>query len=184
MKQGTKIAINFISFQICWFSCVLMAANDTPEIGVIITLLMVAFHLVITTGKLNTLALILIVTVIGSAWDSVLTQQNVLVYTSGVFVENMAPIWIISIWLIFSTTLTVSFKWLYGKYWSAMVLGAVFGPLAYMGGAELGAVIIPDILTAMLSLSLGWALLMPLLIWLAEYFQINDFINGKQNESI
>jgi len=179
-----KIAVNFISFQIGWFSCVLMAANNTPEIGVIITLLLVLLHLFISNRKVNTLALIFLVTVIGSTWDSVLTQQNILVYTSGVLVEYMAPIWIISIWLIFATTLTVTFKWLYGKYWSAMVLGAIFGPLAYLGGSELGAVMIPDMLTAMLALSIGWALLMPLLIWMAEYFQDNVFINGKRNESI
>lgn len=184
MKQGQKIAINFISFQIGWFSCVLMAANNKPEVGVLITLFLVALHVFITSNKMNTIVFLLSVTLIGSVWDSVLTQQKILVYSSGMIVEYLAPIWIMTMWLIFATTLSVTFKWLYRRYWMAIALGAIFGPLAYLGGSALGAVTIPDMLVAMVSLSLGWALLMPLLIWLAEYFEFNNVLNGVQNESI
>lgn len=184
VSQRLKIAVNFIAFQLGWFSCVLMAARNTPEIGIAITLLLVVFHLLLDRNRINTVLLLIIVTIIGSAWDSLLTQQAVLIYNSGMFVEYLAPSWIMAMWLIFATTLTVTFRWLYGRYWLAMILGAVFGPLAYLGGSALGAVIIPGMLTAMVSLSIGWALLMPLLIRLAELFQEYEPLKGEDDAYI
>jgi len=170
MKAQKQIAVNFIIFQLGWFSCVLMAARGLPETGIMIALLLVSVQLFLAENRQNLLILLLVITLIGSAWDSVLTSLNILVFNTGMIVNFLAPGWIIAMWLIFATTLNVSFRWLHGRYWIAMLLGALFGPLAYQAGAALGAVVIPDNLLANLVMAAGWSLLMPLSIKLAEIF--------------
>jgi len=135
-----------------------------------VSLFLVALHILIAQQRLNTIIFLVAVTVIGSFWDSVLTQYEVLIFNSGMIADFLAPSWIIAMWLMFATTLNVSFRWLYGRYWLAMLLGTVCGPLTYQAGAALGAVEIPNAIIATTYLAVGWAVLFPLLIKLSEMF--------------
>ena len=58
----------------------------------------------------------------------------------------------------------MSLRWLQYKPVLAFVLGAVFGPLAYWGAAEVGVVALPKHLVSMLWLGLGWAILLPIML--------------------
>ena len=179
MKSQKLIAVNFIIFQLGWFSCVLMAARGSPETGIIVALLLVGVQLYLADNRRSLLFLLIIITLIGSAWDSLLTSLNILVFNTGMIVHFLAPGWIITMWLIFATTLNVSFRWLFGRYWLAMLLGALCGPMAYQAGAALGAVFIPDNLLANLVMASGWALLMPMSIKLAEMFHQDKPCGGE-----
>jgi hypothetical protein len=69
----------------------------------------------------------------------------------------------------FGTTLRGSLSWLVGRYALAAVLGAVAGPLSYLDGAKLGAVTLhPSRAFSIAALAVGWAVVMPLLVWLAH----------------
>lgn len=171
MKDKHSIAINFVGFQIGWFACVLSAANNMPEAGLAIALFVVVLHVYFSKDRINTLQLLFVVTLLGSTWDSILTHNQVLVFSSGILTSYIAPSWIMMMWLLFATTLTVSFRWLHGRYILAAALGAVFGPLTYQAGAAMGAVKIPDVMLANVLLMLSWALIFPLLIKIAEFYQ-------------
>jgi hypothetical protein len=69
--------------------------------------------------------------------------------------------------------------WLKGRWALAVIMGAVFGPLAFIGGERLGAVVFLDSTLSIITLSVGWGLLMPLLLWIAE--RINDNFNSQEN---
>jgi hypothetical protein len=73
-------------------------------------------------------------------------------------------------WTLFATTLNVSLNWLKSRHLLAVAFGAVGGPLAYYGGMKLGAVSFPDFGIAMAALALGWAAIMPTLMWLGQRF--------------
>ena len=179
MISQKQIAVNFILFQLGWFSCVLMAAQGLPEVGIVIALLLVCVQLFLADNRKSLLILIAIVTLIGSAWDSVMTSTGILVFDTGMIVSFLAPGWIVTMWLMFATTLDVSFRWLFGRYWLAVLLGAIFGPFTYQAGAAMGAVVIPDNVLANSVIALGWALLMPLYIKLAEMFHVDEIIGEK-----
>ena len=54
-----------------------------------------------------------------------------------------------------------------------MFLGAVFGPLSYVGGVKLGAATLPEpMLGSLVIISVGWALAMVLM------FQVADRLRG------
>ncbi|MCW8935464.1 MAG: DUF2878 domain-containing protein [Gammaproteobacteria bacterium] len=179
MNSQKQIIVNFILFQLGWFSCVLMAAQGLPETGIVMVLLLVCIQFFLATNRKNLLILITIVTVIGSAWDSVMTSLGVLVFEAGMIVSFLAPGWIIAMWLMFATTLNISFRWLFGRYWLAMLLGAICGPLTYQAGAAMSAVVIPDNLLANSVIAAGWAFLMPLYIKLAERLYVDEVTGGK-----
>jgi hypothetical protein len=89
-------------------------------------------------------------------------------YPGGQFAQGLAPYWIVAMWGLFATTLNLSMSWLRGRQWLAALLGAVGGPLAYLAGARLGGLQMPDPVLALAVQALGWAVLLPVLNRLAE----------------
>jgi hypothetical protein len=91
-------------------------------------------------------------------------------FRSGYLIDGMAPHLILALWALFAITLNLSLAWLKSRLPVAVLIGAIAGPLAYWGGARLGAVVFLEPLPAMIALSLGWALFTPLLALLARRF--------------
>jgi len=162
--------INFIAFQLGWFACVLGAAHAVPWAGTGLALAIVAWHLGRALAPRAELALILSAAGIGALWDSGLTALGLIRYASGVLVEGAAPHWIVALWMLFATTLNLSLGWLKLNIALAAVLGALGGPLAYLGGAKLAALNLVAPPAALTALALGWAVLTPLLLQLARRY--------------
>jgi len=174
------VIINIIGFQVGWFACVISAANNQPETGIIIALIVIALHIYISKNKTTTLLLLLIVTLFGGTWDSILTFQNILQFNSGIFSPFLAPSWIFIMWTLFATTLNVSLGWLYGHYFYAMIIGAICGPLVYQGGAALGAVVIPQTYATNILLAIAWSLILPLMILLSEIIEKYSLVEATK----
>ncbi|HWR87050.1 MAG TPA: DUF2878 domain-containing protein, partial [Acidiferrobacterales bacterium] len=98
-----------------------------------------------------------------------------LAYPSGTLIAGTAPHWIVALWMLFAITLNVSLGWLKQRLFVAMLFGAIGGPLAYLGGAKLGALSFAAPTAALIALTIGWALFTPLLVMLARRF--DGFVN-------
>ncbi len=159
---------NFLLFQAGWFACVLLAARDRAGLAVLAVAAVVAVHLALSARPQRTALVLLAATVIGLVWDSVVMDTGAQGYTSGQFLPGVAPIWIIAMWTLFATLLGHSLRWLRGRPLLAAAFGLVGGPLAYAGGAQLGAVTLPEPLLAAVLESAGWAVLTPLLVRIEE----------------
>ena len=164
------LLLNFGMFQVGWFSSVLGAAKHLPWLGPAAMLVIVAVHLYMARQPARELMLIFACGFIGACFDSIFVAMNWVSYPSGLFSESMAPYWIITMWMLFATTLNVSLRWLKGRYLLAAVLGLVAGPGTYYTGEKLGGMVFLEPFPALLSLGIGWGLIMPLLIVLAERF--------------
>jgi len=162
--------VNFVAFQIGWFACVLGAAHGLPWAGTGVALAIVAWHLAHAARPRAELALVLIAAGIGALWDSGLSALGWIRYPNGVLIEGAAPYWIVAMWMLFATTLNASLGWLKSRMALAVLFGALGGPLAYLGGAKLGALTFAAQDAALVALSLGWAVLTPLLLQLARRF--------------
>jgi hypothetical protein len=74
----------------------------------------------------------------------------------------------VALWMNLAATLRHSLSWLCGRPVLALVMGAVAGPLAYWGGARLGAVELGAPLgSSLAAIAVEWALALPLLAWAA-----------------
>ena len=164
------IFANLILFQIGWFACVLGGAHGMPWVGSAVAAAIVALHLARAAQPAIEIKLVLLATVIGGAWDSVLVALGWIVYPSGTVLEGAAPYWIVAMWMLFATTLNVTLRWLKPRMAVAVPLGAAAGPLAYYAGQKLGALDFSQPFTALAAQSIGWALLLPLLMMLSNRF--------------
>ena len=181
--RTTGLLINFAAFQIGWFACVLGAAHALPWAGAGIALAIVAWHLARARRPRAELALVLVAAGTGALWDSGLAALGWIRFASGVLVEGTAPYWIVAMWMLFATTLNVSLAWLKRRTALAVLFGALGGPLAYLGGAKLGAVTLVAQGPALAALALGWAVITPLLLEVARRFDGFTPEHGLRAES-
>jgi hypothetical protein len=161
---------NFIFFQLGWLACVLGGTGNWHWMGTMMVIGIVGFHLSRASRPYDEFMLILAALVIGAVWDSLLVWAGLLSYANGVIHAALAPHWIVAMWALFATTLNLSLRWLKGRWVLATIFGAIGGPMAYYAGFRLGAVGMADMTNAMLALAIGWAGLMPLLMWLSQRF--------------
>ena len=162
---------NFLAFQIGWFACVLGGANDLPWLGTTVSAGVIVWHLTRAAAPRRELTLVLLSGLIGLVLDSALVSLGLIRYASGTLIEGMVPHWIVAMWMIFATTLNVTFRWLKQRWRLAAVSGALAGPLAYFGGARLGAAeFIGNTTMTLSAVALVWAIGMPLLLWLSDRY--------------
>lgn len=165
-----RLILNFVAFQLGWFACVLGAAHGWAWAGTTVAAVLVTAHVLFASRPAEELKLVGIALAIGAIWDSALLAFGWIDFTSGFLVHGLAPHWILALWALFAMTLNVSLGWLKKRLAIAAVLGAVSGPLAYWGGARLGAVTFVNPVFAVIALSIGWAVITPALARLARRF--------------
>lgn len=165
-----NVLVNFAAFQIGWFSSVIGAAQQMPWLGPLAFLIVLAIHLRQASRPVSELGLVIACGVIGIFFDSLLVAAGWVTYPSGLFNDLMAPYWIVTMWMLFGTTLNLSMGWMKGKPLLAVVLGAIGGPSSYYAGQKLGGIQFLDLVPAMVALAIGWGVVMPVLMRLAEYF--------------
>lgn len=169
-------AINFILFQIAWLACVIGAAKGMPLLGVAVTFAVLAWHLHKANNAKPELLLMLAALAIGSCLDQFMLSMQVVAYQEHGWSASLVPVWIMALWLAFATTLNVSLAWMQGHYFICMLFGAAGGPLAYLGAEKIGAVSLHGNATY-IALSISWAGVTPLLVYLAAH------LNGFKKEA-
>lgn len=157
--------INFITFQLCWFGCVLGAANGMGWLGPMLVL--VTFPLQVHFLTVNRRAEYFFV-LLGGACGFVL---ETLMIQGGVYVPfgggKISPLWMTALWFNFGPLVILSLSWLRGKYWLAGILGGLAGPVAYWGGEKLGALTVAEEFTrGYIPLAFMWTVILPLLVYL------------------
>ncbi len=163
-----RLVLNVIAFQFGWFACVLGAAHDQPWLGSAVVAVLVAVHLATAIRPAVEVRLVAAALVIGLVWETLLLAGGWIEYSTGVVWAGVAPLWIVMLWALFAITLNSSLGWLKGRLLVAAVFGAVGGPLAYWGGVRLGALVFVEPLFAVIALAVGWAVLTPMLVVLAQ----------------
>ncbi len=162
------LLINYSVFQIAWLSSVIGGAQQMPLLGPLAVLVALLIHLRAARRPFEEILLVLCCGLIGAAFDSVLVAFGWVDYFSGQFSNVLAPYWIITMWMLFATTLNVSMRFLRGRPWMAAVFGLTGGPLSYIAGEKLGGIQLTSPVEALIALGVGWAIMMPALMWLSE----------------
>ncbi len=160
--------VNFAVFEIAWLSSVIGGAQQMPWIGPVAVLVALVLHLRAARKPVEEILLLLTCAMIGAGFDSMLVAAGWVTYKAGLFSEYFAPYWIITMWMLFATTLNVSMRWLRGKPKLAAFFGFYGGPASYIAGQELGGIVLVNQVASLLALAIGWAIMMPILMWLSE----------------
>lgn len=163
-----NLLINVAAFKLGWLSSVFGGAQQLPWLGPVVVLIVVGLHLARAQRPGSELMLILSCGLIGAVFDSALVAAGWVTFPSGMFSDMMAPYWIVTMWMLFGTTINMSMRWMRGRPLLASAFGFVGGPLAYIAGHKIGGIVFVDQTAAIAMLAIGWAVIMPLLIQLGE----------------
>lgn len=173
--------INAVAFKIGWVSSVVGAAQHMPWLGPVAVTVAIAIHLSTAERPAAELSLIIACASLGVLFDSSLVASGWVAYPSGVFSAILAPYWIVALWMLFATTLNVSLRWLKDRKLLAAALGMVSGPASYMAGNKVGAIEFINQSAALFALAIGWAILLPLLMRLAEELNGIEALPARPN---
>ena len=161
--------INFALFQISWFACVLGGAHNVAWYGVGVAFLILILQISISKHRQLDIRLVFSALALGLIFDAIPLHMGWISFASMPYWSNaLAPAWMLALWAMLATTLNMSLAWLKPKPILSILLGAISGPLAYLGGARLGAMQIHNMQTSMIYLAAGWGLAMWLLFRLAN----------------
>jgi len=161
-----RVAINFVTFQIGWFSSVLGAGHGMPWLGVLIVPLVLLLTMLLAQDWKQELIVALTAGVMGFAFDTALVAFGVFRPVPFLLPPPFSPLWMIMLWVNQATTLNSCMAWLRGRYLAGAIFGAFGGPLAYLGGAKLGAATLPST-SSLVILGMAWACGFPALLAVA-----------------
>ena len=168
MVDMARILLNAGLFQAAWFAAVLGASYERAWLGPLILLPVLAVNLTMASDRGSELKLWAVAGILGLLFDTALVAAGVFAPRHRFFPHPFSPPWMIGLWLNFAATLNQSLGWLHGRPLLAALFGAIGGPLAYYGGARLGATeAIPGV-DGLLVLAIGWGVMTPLLFKLAK----------------
>lgn len=170
MTSTRLIIFNFVAFQLLWWACVLSAKGSWETSVFCLIILLVLLHIQWVEGWQQALPLLL-TAVSGCIFDQVMYRMGYVDF--GTVTASYIPSWMIGLWFAFACTLNVSMRWLQGKPWLAVVLGFIFGPLAYLAAESLGAVQLTGSTLTLAWIALEWAIALPVLLWIRVFFNAN-----------
>lgn len=163
----TRVVVNVVAFQVAWLAAVGSAAASRAWVGIAVTVVLAGAHIATARRRIPELASLLAIGTIGGAWDSLPVTLGLIDYAGPRPAPGVAPYWIFALWVAFATTLNVSLSWLRSRVALGILIGAVVGPLCYLGGEALGALRFGERYVALAAQSAAWAVLLPLCSWLA-----------------
>ena len=155
--------LNFVTFQILWFSNVLGSGGyDWMWAGIIgaIPLFVLTFW---SEFRQNDVLLALTCVGGGFVMDTLWIQLGILDLGS-----TVAPLWICTLWFGLGLTINHSLKWFRDQRVLGPIVVGAFGPVTYFTGQSLGAATILEP-TLLPLISITWAAFFYLLTVLANY---------------
>lgn len=129
--------INFIAFQLVWFAAVGGASRGWAWAGPLAFIVFAALHAAWAPRMRGELRLVAAAVAVGFAVDTLMAASGLAHYAAPVPSPQLAPLWIVSLWAAFALTLHHSLAWMSRRPLLAAMLGAVLGPVSYLGAARL-----------------------------------------------
>jgi len=150
--------VNYALYQVGWFACVLGAAWNYPLTGCAIAVVMIAIHLALSTERTLDLGLIALAIVVGIGVELVQLGAGTYRFTSGTLIDGWPPPWMVLLWAQLATTFRFSLRYVFARWLPSLAFGALGGPVAFLGGARLGAVsLLPPLALGLIRLSVCWS---------------------------
>jgi hypothetical protein len=146
-----QLILSIILFQVTWLS-----AAFTYEL---ISLLgLIGLMMALKFSQVNALSIVLGITAalgLGIFMDAGLYWLNIYDFSGSSRILNI-PIWLLTMWLAFATTLFSSLYWALSKPLIFIALCASLGPISYLAGREIGIIQFENI--HLLIMIFSWAL--------------------------
>lgn len=159
-------------FYVGWIICLKEASLEHSYYGLALVISFIAFYLYNSSCRKADYFLLSLVLIIGPLSDIFYERMGLLKYHSiSTLTSWLPPLWVFILWGLFGANIHL-FSWLYRRWWLAILLGALGGPISYLSVVKLGgaSVLKPMPLTLM-AIGGMWAIFLPAFIWLNAYLK-------------
>ncbi len=156
MMKMNKSLQNLVLFKAGWLACVFLAAVGKPALATLAVAAVVAIHLYRSPGPVKESAFLLCAGLIGLTWETFMVQAGLIEYPASSATGGWAPYWIVAMWVLFATTVNHGFSWLKRHWMLTVVFGLVGGPMAFLGGAAMGAAQFSNTAVSITVIGIGW----------------------------
>jgi len=166
MSEVQRKVFNVVLYQSLWFALLTGNSWGIPAFAFIVIVFGVIIHGLVLRPIAHEWRFIGIVGMYGFAHDTLLASVGAFQFGGGSFKPWLCPVWLVGVWILFGTTFFHSLSLLESKPYIAVLLGAIGGPLAYLGGSKIsnGQIIFPDApLVSLIALAIAWGVSVPLL---------------------
>ncbi len=142
MPSTLTFWINVIGYQVVWFAAIIGGGRGLWWPGVAAAAVFILQHLATShrmpSDRAIDVRLLAVALLIGVLLDGSLARSGLADYAGDTFAlpSGGAPLWILALWASFALTLRHSMFVLVRRPAVAFVVGAVFGPLAYLGAGQ------------------------------------------------
>ena len=166
MGLTQKPWVNFIGFQVYWWSCILL-----QNYAFFICAVLLSLHLYYHSNARQEFKSLVVLGIAGFSVDFILALFDWFQFNSEP--AYIPPFWLLLLWFGFATNVTTLSN-MFNKKWYVMAFaGATLAPLSYLAAAKLGAVSLPaGYLYTWLALVPVWFLLLPSLFF--SQYKIED----------
>ena len=171
-KSRTSIFINLFLVYINWFAVAILAGQGRPFLALIPSLGVVGLHLFITSPpqRVREIKVILAAAVVGLIVETFFLHAGIIDYAAEDLLWGyLPPLFMIGLWLAFSTTFKTSLFWLHSRILLSAGIGFLVSGPSYYAGEKLGALILARPYLESLSLiGIVWCVAFPLLLFLSR----------------
>jgi len=163
--------LNGLLFYVIWFVCAGSVAQDLEYLGLLSIAVFLVFHFALSKNRMKEALTLTFVILLGFCFDSVYLLTGTLTYyTPNPWVSWGAPLWILAMYALFSTTFDYSLSWTKKlPWWLQALLGAGGGVATYVAGEKMHIVefLLPGLSTVIV-IACAWALLFPFSCWVHD----------------
>ena len=169
MTPRVTTIVNYEAYQAGWFAAVVGAALGHGDVGAALAAALIGLHLYLARERGRELALLALATCTGLAVETWQLQAGTYRTLSGAAPAGLPPAWLLALWAQFATTFRYSGRAVLARPATAMLFGALGGPLAFLAGERLGAVALTTPLwPGLVRLAVGWTAALALFSWVAR----------------
>ena len=166
--QAFSALFQFFAFDVAWASAVSGGSRGWAWLGSIPALAVLALHLFVSRGVIRAeVRLVLAIALFGILLETGFMGAGLVRFAGVPVLGVLPPVWVWALWLGFASLPNGSLTWLQGRPGLQMLLGLVFGPLAYWTGAKMGAAEMPTA-GSLVIIGLAWALAFRAIMLLAD----------------
>lgn len=154
-----------VLFYLGWFGSVLLAKSQESLSSLFFPIFLAGFLIAKKSLTMKETKLALGIAAVGIIFDGLMVFLGQISATSDPTLQ--IPIWLISIWLLFSLSMIKLGGKLQPPFWIALLLGAIMGPLSYKSG-EYFQVLTFNTSFTFLIYAVFWALAFPAVLTLTR----------------
>ena len=166
--QAFSALFQFFAFDVAWASAVAGGARGWALLGSLPAFAVLALHLFVSRAVIAAeVRLVLAITLFGILLETGFMGAGLVTFAGAPVLGVLPPLWVWALWLGFASLPNGSLTWLQGRTGLQMLLGLIFGPVAYWTGAKMGAADMPSA-GALVIIGLAWALAFRAIMLLAD----------------